>query len=221
MKVCTDACILGAWTAKKILGQTEQPALILDVGTGTGLLALMLAQKTAATVHAVEMNPDAAKKAEENFVASPWADRISIFHTAIQEFPHTLRYEWIISNPPFFEDDLTSGDAAKNAAKHDSTLTLRELIFNIRQLMENHGQATLLIPYYRTAYFEDLVKQEGLFVNEYLFVKQSPRHGFFRTLLLLSRQDKLPVKSQMSIHDHSRNYTTEFAELLRDYYLKL
>ena len=221
MKVCTDACLLGAWTAQKMNDLTFQPGNILDIGTGTGLLSLMLAQKTNAIIHAIELNEEAAAQAKENFDKSRWANHFFLFHTSIQQFPATIKYDWIISNPPFFEDDLHSDDAAKNAAKHDTTLTLDELLKAINIHLKEDGYASLLIPFHRIAYFNTLTSARKLFIHDTLFVKQSPKHDFFRAMLILSKNPSEAKKKELVIHDEHRHYTPAFTALLKDYYLKL
>ncbi len=221
MKVCTDACLLGAWTAKKIGEIPLTPQNILDIGTGTGLLSLMLAQKTKAVIHAIELNEAAAAQAKENFEKSRWNERLFLFHTSIQEFPPKIKYDLITSNPPFFEDDLQSKNPAKNAAKHDTTLSLSELTRAINIHLEDEGLASILIPWHRTSYVELLAQREGLFIQDRLMVRQSPTHPFFRTLLTLSKLERPGRTEELSIHDEHRNYTPGFITLLKDYYLHL
>lgn len=221
MKVCTDACLLGAWTAQKMHELKIQPATILDIGAGTGLLSLMLAQKTGAVIHSIELNEEAAAQARENFESSPWATRLFLFHTGIQQFPETVKYNWIISNPPFFEDDLQSSNVAKNAAKHDTTLTVAELLKAISIHLEDGGYASLLIPYHRVNYLETLSGLSGLYINDTLMIKQTPAHTFFRAILLLSKNESPVTNGDLVIHDEHRKYTPAFTRLLADYYLHL
>lgn len=221
MKVCTDACLLGAWVAHKMRGLNRGIKNILDIGTGTGLLALMLAQKTNAAIDAIEINKDAAQQAKENFMLSPWADKIHIHPAAIQQFAAFKKYDLIISNPPFFEDDLRSNDAHKNAAKHDTALTLQQLIDAFKQHLADDGCAFVLLPYHRTNYCKAIAANAGLFVNEILLVKQSPQHHFFRSVIMLGKQQNNCKEEIIIIHDDKRKYTAEFTHLLKDYYLKL
>lgn len=220
MKVCTDACILGAWAAgKAVLHPVDH---ILDIGCGTGLLSLLLAQKTNALIDAVEINKDAAEQAANNVEHSPWAQRINIVQGAIQEFDSKIKYDLIISNPPFYEDDLRSGDENKNAAKHDSSLKLEELLEAISKNLHETGRAIVLLPFHRAAYFELEANKRSLFVQEKLFIKQSPKHDYFRAVILLSyKQIVEPVAEELVIHDDQRNYTDSFKILLKDYYLNL
>ena len=220
MKVCTDACILGAWTAMK--ARLLSINNILDIGTGTGLLSLMLAQKTNGLITAIEINKDAAEQALENSSASPWSNRIDIVHSSLQDFKPAKNYDLIISNPPFYEYDLRSGDEYKNAAKHDTTLKLEELLFSIREYLNVNGHASVLLPFHRTPYFEEKAKEHSLFVQEKVLVKQTAGHEPFRSILLLtSNCSQDPIITELIIHDSQRNYTEDFILLLKDYYLKL
>ena len=220
MKVCTDACLFGSWVAEKISGDTSIKD-ILDIGAGTGLLSLMLAQKTIAAIDAVELNKEAALQAAENFNASPWKERLQVYETSIHDFNPGKKYDCIISNPPFFEDDLRSSNASKNAAKHDTTLTLDELLHQIKRLLKADGIASVLIPFHRTAYLEKLISDNGFFIHEKLLVKQSVDHHYFRSQLIFSTHLKETVINELFIHDAQRQYSEEFTALLKDYYLKL
>ncbi|CAN5894462.1 methyltransferase [soil metagenome] len=220
MKVCTDACVLGAWTAMK----AEQLSMntILDIGTGTGLLCLMLAQKTTASIDAIEISKDAAEQAKENVEASPWQNRINIHCCSLQEYKTNKRYDLIICNPPFYENDLRSTDANKNAAKHDTSLRLEELLRGVSNNLSDEGFATVLIPFHRTAYFEEAASRQSFFIWEKLLLKQTPAHDPFRTIVLLSpKKTAMPVSCELVIHDTQRSYTNDFNRLLKAYYLKL
>src|SRR5437763_249939 len=117
MKVCTDACLFGAWTVSTITNEKLPAGYVLDIGAGTGLLSLMLVQQLKnSIIHAIEIDGAAAKQAGENFVASPWGEQLNIFNTAIQSFSPTQRYDFITTNPPFFQDDLASPNAQRNIA---------------------------------------------------------------------------------------------------------
>src|ERR1700684_2120654 len=128
MKVCTDSCIFGAWTVKHLNGAKK----ILDAGAGTGLLSLMLAQKSESQIDSIELDPDSAVQALENIMASPWSKRIRLLEGNVLYYPLRSEYDFIISNPPFFDSDLRSPMEKKNKAKHEETLKLDELIVFIR-----------------------------------------------------------------------------------------
>ena len=220
MKVCTDACILGAWTAMK--AQTLLINNILDIGCGTGLLSLMLAQKTNALVDAIEINTDAAEQAGENVIRSPWPGNINIVNSSILDFKTVTKYDLIICNPPFYEDDLRSNDENKNAAKHGTTLKLEELLTSVKEKLHEQGMASVLLPFQRTAFFEISAKKRSLFVQEKLLIKQTPAHDHFRSVILLSSEfNDEPTINELIIHDEQRNYTAAFKSLMADYYLNL
>lgn len=219
MKVCTDACLFGAWAAAKAASMPIKN--VLDIGTGTGLLSLMLAQKLEGNFHAVEINEKAAAQAAENFSESPWNQHLQVFHSDILAYNPSVAYDMIITNPPFFESDLRSADKEKNAAKHDTTLLLQELLAWIARHLTNAGVAAILIPAHRIDYLNKIARQEGLWIIEKMMVRQTPTHAFFRAMLLLSKKEGKMDEGEMFIHNDAREYSAEFVELLKDYYLKL
>ena len=184
MKVCTDSCILGAWTSEKL----ERAEKILDIGTGTGLLALMLAQKSKAVIDGIESDPGSFIQATENILESPWSNRIRIIDGDVRHFSFPYKYDFIISNPPFYESDLRSPDQKKNKARHEVSLTLDELITVIRSCLLKTGLFSILLPYHRTAYFEKLAASNGFFLREKLTIRQTPEHQPFRVLFLYGQE---------------------------------
>jgi len=220
MKVCTDACLFGAWMVDVIRNNNLDISNAVDIGTGTGLLSLMLSQENDVDIDAIEINENAATQAIQNIAASPWNNKVHIYNQSLQEFAPQKKYDFIFSNPPFFENDLTSNDKDKNAAKHDSTLTLDVLIDFIKNNLAETGYGAVLLPYHRTAYIETLLERQSLFIIEKMQVRQSVSHGFFRTMIFFTntKGDSSEVK-EMSIHDESRNYTEAFGKLLGRYYL--
>jgi tRNA1Val (adenine37-N6)-methyltransferase len=218
MKVCTDACLFGAMVNDSGLAA----ASCLDIGTGTGLLALMLAQKNkGALIHAVEINTRAATQAQENIKSSPWAGNIRIFNNDILAFNTEIQYDCIISNPPFFEGDLQSPDDAKNNAKHNSSLNLLQLLQVVKQHLASAGFFAVLLPARRLDYFIEQATQTGLYLTRKILIKQSPTHNYFRGILFFERTEQPAIYSEITIKENGHNYTQEFAELLKDYYLFL
>ncbi len=221
MKVCTDSCLFGAWTASAIEKRTLKPKTILDIGAGTGLLSLMLAQKSNATIDAVEIDKKAFEQATENVNASPWHRQIKVCYGDIKTWNRALKYDLVISNPPFYENDLLPEDDGKNISKHSATLSLEELVTIANNLLNENGAMAVLLPWHRSKLFENTASQHFLFVTEKLQIKQSPSHNYFRTMLMLQKQETTAVKKDIIIKDNDNEYTNEFKELLEDYYLYL
>ena len=230
MKVCTDACLFGALVAssKQLNGHC------LDIGTGTGLLPLMIAQKNEGIkIDAFEIDTDAAAQAQENISVTQWADNIQVFNEDILKLmPGTpsgsdghdivnKKYDCIISNPPFFEDDLQSPDAAKNNAKHNSSLSFVQLLQVVHSLLVTDGFFAVLLPYPRVDYFIEEAAKTGLHLSKQILIKQTFKHKFFRGILFFKRVETQATKSEIIIKDLEHNYTPEFVNLLKDYYLFL
>ncbi len=224
MKVCTDACLFGAIIAN----QNSQVTNCLDIGAGTGLLSLMFAQKnSAAKIDAVELDAAAALQAVENIAASPWAANIQVYDKDILTFaPHPQdavhkKYDCIFSNPPFFEDDLKSADETKNNAKHDTSLSLVNLLQVVDNLLSPNGFFVVLLPYHRVEYFIEEAKRSGLHLNKQILVKQTIKHTFFRGILFFSRTASETEQNEIIIKNSNQQYTSEFSAALKDYYLFL
>ncbi len=195
---------------------------ILDIGTGTGLLSLMLAQKTTANIIAIDIDKNAITQAKENFHSSPWTNKIELIETRLQDYIPAIQFDCIISNPPFYENDLQSPDAGKNKAKHDTGLTLDELSGGIKRLLSSNGIAFILIPWHRYEMMKQLAANEGLFITQALNIRQSPAHDFFRSIVALKKEEvATPEIKSLIIHDAERKYTNPFKKLLEDYYEKL
>jgi tRNA1Val (adenine37-N6)-methyltransferase len=227
MKVCTDACLFGALIANcPTCLHKGRLAIVncLEIGTGTGLLSLMLAQKNnTIKIDAVEIDAPAAEQATENIAASPWAGNIQVFNEDILTFSPTegKKYDCIISNPPFFEDDLQSADKAKNNAKHNTALNLLQLLQVVDNYLATDGFFAVLLPYHRVGYFIEESVKMGLHLNKLVLVKQTIKHKFFRGILFFNRKNTEPEYNEIIIKDSNHNYTPAFSAALRDYYLFL
>lgn len=218
MKVCTDACLFGALVANKDLTN----ARCLDIGTGTGLLSLMIAQKNdIALLDAVELNADAAGQALENIVASSWTEKINVYNEDILTFNPGKKYDCIISNPPFFENDLQSPDNNKNDAKHNTTLNLSQLLTVAEKHLTPEGVFAVLLPYQRVSYFTEEAIKAGFHLTRQMLVKQTIKHKYFRGILVFRRKKAQIQDTTLIIRDTDHNYTPEFTALLKDYYLFL
>ena len=221
MKVCTDSCLFGAWVAHTMEQKNLNPKNILDIGTGTGLLSLMLAQKTNSSIDAIEINGDAYTQTLENFKASLWSKRLNVFHADIKKWQAPHNYDLIICNPPFYENDLLPKDEQKNISKHSQALSLEELLFVVQNLLSEDGNFAILLPSNRATWFEKKALNYSLFTKECIQVTQTTKHDFFRTIFILKKKKTVPVRETISIKNDGNNYTPEFMELLKDYYLYL
>ena len=219
MKVCTDACLFGAYVASKDTITNS----ILDIGAGTGLLSLMLAQKTTASIDAIELDKDAAEQATENVNNSPWKERITVTNKSIQEYSRTIqkKYDLIICNPPFYENSLKSPDTIRNTAIHTETLSLAELTDAISLLLDKGSIVALLLPPYESSLFKNLMEAKGLYLNELVTVKDNAEGKAIREISFYSYIAKQVMTSEIIIKDKDNNYSPEFVSFLKDYYLYL
>ncbi len=218
MKVCTDACILGAWFSAKI----PQYATVLDIGSGTGLQMMMLAQRSQAEIHGIEIDLAAFRQLKENTSQNEWKERLKVFPGDVRSFHFPLQYDFIITNPPFFDNDLQSTDDREQIAKHSKHLSLEELIEASAANLQPHGAFGILLPFHRREHFNKLALQYNFSLIEKLDVKQSPKHAPFRSILHYARNhDEFAPSFELTIKNEHNGYTPEFVELLRDYYLYL
>ena len=219
MKVCTDACMLGAWFA----GKLSSYASILDIGSGTGLLMLMMAQKSTALIHGIEIDMKSFTQLKENISNNSWRERLQVFPGDVRSYSFPEKYDFIISNPPFFENDLPSPMEQENLAKHSSQLTLLELIGAIDNHLSPDGSFGILLPHHRSAYFISKSEEFNFHLLEILSIRHSSNHDFTRAVMHFGRHKQNSISSvEMSIHPGTHSgYTVEFVELLKDYYLYL
>jgi tRNA1Val (adenine37-N6)-methyltransferase len=224
MKVCTDACLFGAMAANYKLqtSNPKQPIInCLDIGAGTGLLSLMFAQKNLfAKIDAVEIEDAAASQARSNFDHSPWKERLRLVHTDIKQYDPEIKYDFIFSNPPFFENDLLSMDPGKNRAKHDSSLSLHPLLESMSRLLKEEGEFVVLLPYHRLEVFEALAAGFHFHPNRRIAIKQIAGMDYFRVILFYSKKKSDRITGELTIKGSGGNYSAGFIALLQDYYLK-
>lgn len=221
MKVTTDACLFGAWVAKKINELPFSPTNILDIGAGTGLLSLMLAQVSEARIDAVEIDAAAAQQAEENFAASPWSSRLVVMNGDVRDLNPEKMYDLVVSNPPFYENDLRSPDELRSKAHHNGGLLMTELLIAIKKLCGIGGHFFLLLPYKRLDEVRGLINENGCSIAQLCLVKQSPNHAFFRALLMgkndISTNEL--ISTEIIIKNDNAQYTSQFKNLVGPYYL--
>jgi tRNA1Val (adenine37-N6)-methyltransferase len=223
MKVTTDACLFGAWSAEQMQTTNLKKALpqVLDIGTGTGLLSLMVAQKNNCLIDAIEIERAAARQAVQNINASQWMKKIFVHHSDALLFDYKKQYDVIISNPPFYENELRSGNDKKNKAHHDGGLKLAELTSLIKKQLSPEGNFYLLLPYKRKTEIENLLKDEKLFVHRKCTVFPSVLHNASRCMVRGANFFVENKEEEIFVQNKNKQYTPQFISLLQDYYLNL
>lgn len=222
MKVGTDGVLLGAWCSAN-----HHPDTILDVGSGTGLIALMLAQRCdAMTIDAVEIDKDAYEQTVENFEQSHWGDRLFCYHSSFQDFVEEMieeeeHYDLIVSNPPFYTDTFKTESDARNKARFTSSLSFKELIEGVSHLLSPSGKFATVIPYKEEQAFVSLALDCQWFLNRICRVKGAPNSDVKRSLLEFSFHQTELVEEELTIETSRHNYTEEYVELTKDFYLKM
>ncbi len=219
MKVTTDACIQGAWTP---LPRTVKR--ILDVGTGTGLLALMLAQRhESALIDAVEYDATAADQAKENVSLSPWSERITVRCSDIRSFETSEKYDLIICNPPFFDNALLGPKNKKNTARHTIALSKEELADAIIKYLTPNGHCSILLPVPEYKYWLSVAEKFGLFPREILLIRHRPRSEPKRIVAIMQQgvAGSGGEDHQLTIMHEDGTYTDQFGEMLRPFYLNM
>lgn len=217
MKVCTDSCILGAWVDPK------NARRILDIGTGTGLLSLMLAQRSEATIDAIEIDEAAAEQAKQNVKSSAWSERISVYHSSIQSYMEDTtshQYDLIITNPPFYSNYLKSEKENVNVAYHSVALPTEDLLKAVKKLLNPKGRLVVLLPPYEAELLREEALEYGLYASKILQIKDTERANIFRDITEFSYSLELPSVSQLTIKKEE-GYSEEFVKLLKEYYLYL
>lgn len=217
MKVGTDAVLLGAWAT------SDAPQRILDIGTGTGILALMLAQRFPhAKVDAIEIDPSACDQAAQNFRDSPFASRLRIHLAAAQDFVAAEGFDLIVSNPPWFEDSLKSPDSARNTARHNDTLSTSCLIDALRRLLRDRGRCCLVLPDSAAADFCKHAAEQALFCERRCRVYPTPDSVCRRQLLSLTVEPcEHTVEQQLNVELSRHNYSPDFCSLASEFLLRL
>ena len=220
MKIGTDGVLLGAWAPID-----NNPFSILDIGTGTGIIALMLAQRSGATqIDALEIDEDAYEQATDNFENSPWNDRLFCFHAALDEFVEEPEdeYDLIISNPPFYTEDYKSDNEQRDLARFSDAMPFEELIEAADLLLSENGIFTVIIPFKEEERFIDLCAEVELFPVKATRVKGSPTTPIVRSLLAFKRYELSVLEADELIIEINRHeYTDEYIELTKDFYLKM
>ncbi|MBO5235355.1 MAG: methyltransferase [Alistipes sp.] len=215
MKVGTDGVLIGAWASVRPADRA-----LLDIGTGTGLIALMLAQRNPkAEVVAVEIDTESAAQACENVAESPWSDRIKVKRCAVQEFTPTMKFDLIVSNPPYFVDSLKCPDESRNTARHTDTLSFAELMHTAERLLAPDGRLAVIVPAEAAL---SVIAAGKLHLVRRCDVRTKPNGAPKRVMLEFSpRFEGVAAREELTIGDGSNGgYSPEYIALTRDFYLK-
>ena len=226
MKIGTDGVLLGAWASLE-----QQPNSILDIGSGTGLIALMLAQRSASeTIDALEIDDDAFEQCVANFEASQWADRLFCYHAPLDEFVSELladeaglneAYDLIVSNPPFYSEAVSSGDASRDVARQNESLPFEELLDGVSQLLNKQGVFATIIPFKEEEEFIRLAAQKKLFPKRITRVKGNPSSETKRSLMEFQFVKSEVTTDALTIEVARHEYTPEYIQLTKNFYLKM
>ena len=222
MKVGTDGVLLGAWCAVH-----KYPDTILDIGAGTGVVALMIAQRSdAMTIDAVEVDEDAYEQTVENFEKSDWADRLYCYNASFQEFADEIAaeeecYDLIVSNPPFYTDTFETADASRNKARFTSALSFEELVVGVSKILSENGIFSAIIPFKEEENFINIAKKNHLFLNRVCRVQGNKISEVKRSLLAFSFQETELDETHLVIELARHQYTEDYIALTKDFYLKM
>ncbi|WP_298892929.1 methyltransferase [uncultured Psychroserpens sp.] len=219
MKIGTDGVLLGAWTSLE-----GYPFSILDIGAGTGILALILAQRSQAEViEALEIDDKAYEQCVNNFEQSPWNDRLFCYHASLQEFAEEIEddYDLIICNPPFYAENYKTENTQRDLARFQDAMPFEHLLESVSTLLNKNGLFSLIIPFYEEQRFIDLATTFDLFPKRITHVKGSPSADIKRSLIELSFTETHPKFSELVIETARHQYTDEYINLTKDFYLKM
>ncbi len=220
MKIGTDGILLGAWVEPK------NPYSILDIGAGTGILGLMMAQRSdAGLIDAIEIDDDAYEQCVDNFENSPWNDRLFCYHASLKEFAEEMqdeeKYDLIISNPPFYTEDYKSEDKSRNQARFSDSLPFADLVEYTSSLLAQNGQFAVVIPFVEEKSFLQIAGDANLYPNRITRVRGTKDSSIKRSMLQLSFTEGEVKKDELVIEISRHKYTHEYIELVKNFYLKM
>lgn len=216
MKVGTDGVLLGAWA------EPENASMILDIGTGTGLLALMAAQRNPqAKVDAVEIEPEAAQQAQKNVADSPWSDRVRVYNTSIFHFFPSYPYDCILCNPPFFINSTKNPQAGRTLARHTDALPHDALIEMVVRLLANDGCFYIILPPEEATVFIKCAEERQLYLSKLTYVLPNPEKKAKRYLMKFTCVNAPVVTDELIIELARHQYTPEYIRLTKAFYLNI
>lgn len=215
MKVGTDGVLLGAWA------DVAQAQRVLDIGTGTGLVALMCAQRSQARIVGVEIDSDAVVQARENVAASPWADRIEVVEGDVREFAPEVCFDAIVSNPPYFQEQVFCADKQRNEARHTDGLSFEELIRSVSALLSPAGRFYVVLPANAVADFVQLAAVSHLYLCRHTTIYTKPDGQSKRSLLAFGREMNACLRDSLVVELSRHVYSPEYIRLTKDFYLTM
>ena len=217
MKIGTDAVLLGAWVP------CENETHRLDIGTGCGILAIMMAQRNdRVPIDAVEIDKNASLLAEQNFKLSPWGEQLSLYHASIQDFllNTSHKYSLILSNPPFFTDSLKAPDMARTLARHNHAMPVRELLEITSKLLTETGKAAFIIPFDAYSNWISQASDFSLYPALAAIVKSSAKHAAHRMMVVFTRKkSREPINNEIIIYSSTNIYTSQYRDLTKEFYV--
>jgi tRNA1Val (adenine37-N6)-methyltransferase len=219
MKVGTDAVLLGAWA------KTYNVRRILDIGTGTGVIALMLAQRSGAQIDAIDIDEAAFQESKMNAAASPWSDRLHMHHISLQDFARMQeeKYDLIVSNPPYFIDSVPPTEESRTKARHTVLLPFTDLVDSAVRLLSKEGKLCVILPPREGEKFREQASAKGLHLTRITHVKTTPEKVEKRWLMQFAFTPKAQISDSSLVIEkdnlNAQNYTEEYRELTKEYYL--
>lgn len=215
-KIGTDAVLLGAWCP--VLPSFQH---CLDIGTGTGVIALMLAQRGAKIVDAIELDSEAYKTAKFNVEQSPWAERLNVYKGDFLDFSLHKKYDLVVSNPPFYQDSFPIDNYGRARARSEAFLPFTQLIEKVASLLSPNGIFAVIIPYeYETQFLEKSAKN-GIFPQEILRVRGNAQSKIKRSCLALTSNPKNLTQKEIFIEKARHVYNQDYISIVKDFYLKM